>query len=274
MTAPVIPASRLDALNDNELEILRLLANGHTAKSIARHLGRSETAVHERLRDARRKTGVGSSRELARLLDAQKIWDKKIDLSKPDKPRETLEPPPLRGPSLSKGACVMLIATSIAAIGLAVASGAVPMDPDPVPIDRAGQAGMSPLIGRWSLDIDRVPAEERPRSVTIEFRPEADNAWATRVVVTGVDGATLYAYSTAIPGGDPAPVTGTMGIIDQVSLRQPSRETLVMSLAKDGAPVSSRVYTVSKDGESMTETIVWAGSAVPKLETNHFKRAS
>ena len=80
MSSTQLSPHALAALNDNELEILHLLANGHTAKSIAARLGRSETAIHERLRDARRKTGVGSSRELARLLDAQKIWDRKIDL--------------------------------------------------------------------------------------------------------------------------------------------------------------------------------------------------
>lgn len=81
MSGPQFHPRALEALNDNELEILRLLANGHTAKSIAASLGRSETAINERLREARRKTGVGSSRELARLLDAQKIWDKNIVLS-------------------------------------------------------------------------------------------------------------------------------------------------------------------------------------------------
>jgi DNA-binding CsgD family transcriptional regulator len=68
-------------LTDRELEVLRLLAAGHTAKTIAVRLGRSETAIHELLRAARRKTGIGSSRELARLLDAQKNWDKNIDLA-------------------------------------------------------------------------------------------------------------------------------------------------------------------------------------------------
>ena len=45
-----------------------------------------------------------------------------------------------------------------------------------------------------------------------------------------------------------------------------------MTLGKQGVPVSTRVYAVAKDGKSMTETIVWAGSGIPKLETTHFKR--
>jgi DNA-binding CsgD family transcriptional regulator len=61
----------LDRLNDAERGVLRLLAEGHTAKSIANATGSTPAAVNERLREARRKTGVGSSRELARLLRAQ-----------------------------------------------------------------------------------------------------------------------------------------------------------------------------------------------------------
>ncbi|MEG3089691.1 helix-turn-helix transcriptional regulator [Sphingomonas sp. PB4P5] len=58
----------LTCLSDTERSILLLLAEGHTAKSIAAEMGASVPAVNERLREARRKTGVGSSRELARLL--------------------------------------------------------------------------------------------------------------------------------------------------------------------------------------------------------------
>lgn len=65
-------------LNDAERRVLRLLAEGHTAKSIANTLGSTTAAVNERLREARRKTGVGSSRELARLLKAQENRDEQI----------------------------------------------------------------------------------------------------------------------------------------------------------------------------------------------------
>lgn len=58
----------LPALTAKEKEALRLLGQGHDAKSIARHLGLSVHTIHERLRDARRKLGVSSSREAARLL--------------------------------------------------------------------------------------------------------------------------------------------------------------------------------------------------------------
>ncbi|NUS99796.1 MAG: helix-turn-helix transcriptional regulator [Sphingomonas sp.] len=61
----------LSRLNEAERQVLLLLAEGHTAKSVANELGSTAAAVNERLREARRKTGVGSSRELARLLKSQ-----------------------------------------------------------------------------------------------------------------------------------------------------------------------------------------------------------
>lgn len=59
-----------DTLNEAERAVLRLLAQGHDIKSSARLLGLSVHSVTERLRDARRKLGVTSSREAARLLAA------------------------------------------------------------------------------------------------------------------------------------------------------------------------------------------------------------
>lgn len=57
-------------LTEKEKQTLRLLTSGHDAKSIARHLDLSVHTVNERLRDARRKLSVSSSREAARQLRA------------------------------------------------------------------------------------------------------------------------------------------------------------------------------------------------------------
>lgn len=56
------------ALTEKEKQTLRLMLRGHDAKSLARHLDLSVHTVNERLRDARRKLEVSSSREAARLL--------------------------------------------------------------------------------------------------------------------------------------------------------------------------------------------------------------
>ena len=61
-------------LTEREKETLRLLLRGYDAKSIARHLDLSVHTINERLRDARRKLSVASSREAARLLaEAERV---------------------------------------------------------------------------------------------------------------------------------------------------------------------------------------------------------
>ena len=61
-------SARFQTLTEKEKQTLRLIVRGHDAKSIARHLDLSVHTVNERLRDARRKLEVSSSREAARLL--------------------------------------------------------------------------------------------------------------------------------------------------------------------------------------------------------------
>lgn len=61
-------ARNLDALTDKEKATLRLIVRGHDAKSAARILDLSVHTINERLREARRKLAVPSSREAARLL--------------------------------------------------------------------------------------------------------------------------------------------------------------------------------------------------------------
>jgi DNA-binding CsgD family transcriptional regulator len=64
-----VPAKEaLWALTEKEKQTLRLIVRGHDAKSTARRLGLSVHTINERLRDARRKMAVSSSREAARLL--------------------------------------------------------------------------------------------------------------------------------------------------------------------------------------------------------------
>ncbi|WP_314376418.1 DUF4019 domain-containing protein [Sphingomonas paucimobilis] len=62
----------LTALTEKEKQTLRLIVRGHDAKSVAQELDLSVHTINERLRDARRKLSVSSSREAARmLLDAE-----------------------------------------------------------------------------------------------------------------------------------------------------------------------------------------------------------
>lgn len=59
---------RYQSLTEKEKQTLRLVVQGYDAKSMARHLGLSVHTINERLRYARRKMAVSSSREAARML--------------------------------------------------------------------------------------------------------------------------------------------------------------------------------------------------------------
>ncbi len=61
-------AGGIDLLSEREQDVLRLLLAGHTAKSAASELDLSVHTVNDYLREARKKLGVGSSKEAARLL--------------------------------------------------------------------------------------------------------------------------------------------------------------------------------------------------------------
>ena len=265
---PISPA----ALTDRELEILRLLARGHTVKSIATGMGRSEASINERLREARRKTGVGSSRELARLLDLQKTCDENIDLSSRGSAVKDLAHTATVGVRGSKGMIVMLIAIPLAAAGLMLATTPSADQAETSNAVYGAASQQLPLVGSWSLDASEMPEQERPQRVTMTFQPSQDGKWTTRVEIVAPDGSSRHSESTAALDGVPVPITGNMTFVDSVALRQPAPDTLVMTLGKSGARVSTRVYTVAKDRESMTETIVWSGNSREKLETTHFNR--
>ena len=63
-------AHDLSKLSEREREVLRLLARGYDIKSAASQLSISASAVSDRLRQARWKLAVSSSREAARILNA------------------------------------------------------------------------------------------------------------------------------------------------------------------------------------------------------------
>ncbi|MGZ2412035.1 DNA-binding CsgD family transcriptional regulator [Sphingomonas sp. F9_3S_D5_B_2] len=135
-----MPAFDPEVLSDREKAVLRLLAQGHDAKSTARELGISVHAVNERLRSARRKLGVSSSRTAARLLVSSKgpgsdsLVHKKIGLAVPQ-PTDEAESQDRKGDKHTLalavgGVCTMLLAVIIAVVATRFA----PTDPSgPLP---------------------------------------------------------------------------------------------------------------------------------------------
>lgn len=132
----------------------------------------------------------------------------------------------------------------------------------------------SPLIGSWAVDTARLtmPAEARPKSVTITYSDAGGGKWKTKVEVVLPDGKVVQATSTYVPDGSAVPVEGNFEA-DMAATRLPEPGVMVTALARGGIPGSMRTYTVSPDGDAMTETVVYFQSGgVPAMRTNHFNR--
>lgn len=163
-------AAHLSRLNESERRVLRMLAEGHTAKTIATELGTSPAAVNERLREGRRKTGVGSSRELARLLKAQENRDEQIGMGNPAVP---LAPPsstsgtPARSPTKGLIAMTALLLTGLVAAAFALQPGA--------PSDTAAEnmPFSDPLIGNVLAPADPTKTALIPTTVRDYVHPDA-----------------------------------------------------------------------------------------------------
>ena len=172
MPAPEGP--NLARLNDAERRALRLLAEGHTAKSIAAVIGCSPASVNERLREARRKTGTGSSRELARLLRAQENRHDEIGLAPPS-PSAAMPVAVAAFADRRKGLLAMtllmitVVAAGLAITGLPAGPAAVPKvaSPDPAPVEDS-------LLG------GPMPSNPGPSRLHAALRTEPrDPAWAS-----------------------------------------------------------------------------------------------
>ncbi|WP_114953417.1 LuxR family transcriptional regulator [Sphingosinicella terrae] len=130
----------------------------------------------------------------------------------------------------------------------------------------------SPLLGRWAVDVARLPADDRPRSVTFTISDAGAGRWTTRIDIVAANGGRLTTEATYSLDGTPAAVTGYPGA-DTVSVTTPSPDVLVMALANRGTPSSTRVFTVDAGGDSQTETVVYfRPDGTPAQRTNHFNR--
>ena len=159
-----------------------------------------------------------------------------------------------------------------AAVGIGIAVTGPSQDEPRSRVVQANALSQLPLVGTWSLDVSRIPPDERPRRVTLDFRVSADHIWTGRSEIIAGDGSRQHAEATGPADGTPVPVTGNMDFADEVSMRQPAPNTLVLTFTKGGNPVSTRVYTIEEDRSSMKETIIWAGNVTPRMVTTYFER--
>lgn len=145
-------------LSAKEKETLRLLLEGHDAKSIARQLDLSVHTINERLRDARRKMGVSSSREAARLLREMEgqppelLGDKRLGDASDDQPTQAL--PQALSPGRSRWAG-WIIGGSIMSLVLAFyALASLPGSGQPPTVPLAAQSAVLPTPASEQAAID------------------------------------------------------------------------------------------------------------------------
>ena len=137
------------------------------------------------------------------------------------------------------------------------------------------QNSVSPLLGTWALDLSKmpVPPEARPKSVTITFADGGEGQWSTRVTITAPDGSIRDMTSAYARTGKAVPIEGDRMEADTAAVVTPSSHVMVLALAKDNHPASTRIYVVSKDGKTMTEEAVsWGNGGEPTIRTNIFTR--
>jgi hypothetical protein len=139
----------------------------------------------------------------------------------------------------------------------------------------AAPPAASPLLGIWSLDVARmtIPANQRPRSVTIKFSDAGAGRWNSDVEIIGGEGGALRGGSTAALDGVPVALTTAMPEADKVALMAPEPNVLVMTLIKDGKARSTRTYTVAPGGKSMIETVVYLADSLPQMQMHYFNRS-
>jgi len=230
----------LSRLNQAERRVLGLLAEGHTAKSIANTIGSTPAAVNERLREARRKTGVGSSRELARLLNAQENRDEQIGVGNRHRVAADISPGAAEPRRPKTGVFAMIGLFVVAAAGAAAL-----MNPQPV-----AQPPADPLIGALLQ-----PESKNPDAADFyaKVRSEQRGPWAIRtelqikarlmaLPLVGKDGnvlrvtcgSTICEIAGTLPGRlagfspaksglpvppPPPPVPGTTGYLEKLGFR-------------------------------------------------------
>ena len=132
----------------------------------------------------------------------------------------------------------------------------------------------APLLGTWSLDLEhsQIPPDQRPKSVNITYSDVGGGKWNSKVDVIGSGGGEIHATGTYPLDGSPAPSTGYNNV-DTVAAKVPAPNVLVMAFYKEGMPRTTRIYTVSGDGKTMSETIVWLNiNGKPEITTNQFNR--
>lgn len=178
------------SLSEKEKETLRLIVQGHDAKSTARQLNLSIHTVNERLRDARRKLSVSSSREAARIVLAAEGTAPQFVV---DKPFGEAEPAAAMRPGNGQAAkwrlawivggvvIMSLLLALLAMNSLSPAASTAPSaQPRPaVQLDAATTAEATRAARVWLALVDHERWDESWKQSGLQFRrANTSAAWA------------------------------------------------------------------------------------------------
>ncbi len=174
------------ALTEKEKQTLRLIVRGHDAKSTARSLGLSVHTINERLRDARRKMAVSSSRAAARLL--LEVEGGAVVAPTPDllgdaeigedatHPRIDQEAAPIDGvgrayrqPRIIIGVLVMTLALALLALTALPQVASAPPSP-PITADASTDAAVLDAARTWLALVDEGRWDDSYRMTGTAFR--------------------------------------------------------------------------------------------------------
>ncbi|HEX7816870.1 hypothetical protein [Dyella sp.] len=136
-------------------------------------------------------------------------------------------------------------------------------------------AGESLLLGSWLLDTSRLPMppDQRPKSVKFSFDDAGAGRWNVHVDIVYAPGQEVHSVAIASLDGSSAQIDRSPEA-DHVQLKQPAPNVLVMALHKDGTLVSTRIYSVTPDGNNLVETAVYPGqNGMAVMKSAYFKRA-
>nr|WP_294815697.1 hypothetical protein [uncultured Sphingomonas sp.] len=133
----------------------------------------------------------------------------------------------------------------------------------------------SPFLGEWQLDLTRMPDTygPPPKRVIFTFKDVGAGQWRTEVDITAPDDSVRHMAAQYRRDGKAVPGEGDTSEADSVAVNAPAPNVLVMSLSKNKALGSVRIYAISADGKEMTESATNVdNTGAPFVRNFHFKR--
>ena len=133
-------------------------------------------------------------------------------------------------------------------------------------------AAPTQLLGRWAVDVSKLPVPTPPKSVTLTLSDLGDGSLRMEIDTIGTDDSKAHAEATFKMDGTLAKVQGSLDV-DTVSVTLPNHLSMTMGTAMAGHPSNSRVFTLSDDGRHMVETIIsHAPDGMPRTRSNTWVR--